>query len=40
MGILDNFENAWDEEFSFETKPMPKVDNIGRQIFWEEDSDK
>lgn len=30
MGILDNLENAWDEEFSFESKPMPNKDNMGR----------
>jgi hypothetical protein len=28
MGILNNFENAWDEEF--ESKPMPETDNMGR----------
>ena len=30
MSILDNLENAWDEEFSFESKPMPNKDNMGR----------
>jgi hypothetical protein len=30
MGILDNLENAWDEEFSFESKPMKETDNMGR----------
>jgi hypothetical protein len=28
MGILNNFENAWDGEF--ESKPMPETDNMGR----------
>jgi hypothetical protein len=32
MGILDNLENAWDEEFSFESKPIPVTDNMGRPI--------
>jgi hypothetical protein len=30
MGILDNLENAWDEEFSFESKPLIETDNMGR----------
>lgn len=34
MGILDNLENAWDEEFSFESRPIPETDNMGREIFW------
>ena len=33
MGILDNLENAWDEEFSFESKPIKETDNMGREIF-------
>jgi hypothetical protein len=43
MGILDNFENAWDIDFQeepkapeFESKPMPETDNIGREKFWED----
>lgn len=36
MGILDNLENAWDEEFSFESKPMPVNDDMGREKFWED----
>jgi len=31
MGILDNLENAWDDEFLFESKPMPVTDNMGRE---------
>ena len=34
MGILDNLENAWDPEFQFESKPISEIDNIGREIFW------
>ena len=30
MGILDNFENAWDGEFQTESTPMPETDNMGR----------
>ncbi len=43
MGILDNFENAWDVDFQeepkapeFESKPMPVTDSMGREIFWED----
>jgi hypothetical protein len=36
MGILDNLENAWDNEFEFESKSMPVTDGMGRQIFWED----
>lgn len=34
MGILDNLENAWDPEFQFESTPISEIDNIGREIFW------
>ena len=36
MGILDNLENAWDEEFSFESNSMPVTDNMGKENFWED----
>ena len=43
MGILDNFENAWDVDFQeepkspeFESKPMTVTDNMGRENFWED----
>lgn len=36
MGILDNLENAWDEEFHFESKPIIPTDNMGRAAFWED----
>lgn len=35
MGILDNLENALDDNFEFESKPMIETDNMGREIFWE-----
>lgn len=36
MGILDNLENAWDEEFHFESKPIVETDAMGREKFWED----
>ena len=36
MGILDNFENAWDVDFQFESSPMPATDNMGKEVFWED----
>jgi hypothetical protein len=41
MGILENFENAWDLDLQpnkpeFESKPMPVTDNMGREVFWED----
>lgn len=43
MGILENFENAWDIEVrpepqnpKFESSPMPITDNMGREVFWED----
>jgi hypothetical protein len=33
MGILDNLENAWDDNFEFESKPMEETDNIGRKAW-------
>ena len=36
MGILDNFENAWDVYDQSESKPMPITDNMGREVFWED----
>jgi len=29
MGILENFENAWDVEFQFESTPIKATDNTG-----------
>ena len=36
MGILDNFENAWDDSLFFESKPRPITDAMGRDAFWED----
>jgi len=36
MGILDNFENAWDDDFQFESKPISEKDAVGREKFWED----
>jgi len=30
MGILDNFENAWDPEFQYEHTPIKQTDNAGK----------
>jgi hypothetical protein len=31
MGILENFENAWDD-FEFESKPIIETNNLGEKI--------
>lgn len=31
MGILDNLENAWDDNFEFESTPIKQIDNMGRE---------
>ena len=36
MGILDNFENALNDNFEFESKPMAETDAMGREKFWED----
>ena len=36
MGILDNFENAWDIDLQTESTPMKETDNMGREKFWED----
>jgi hypothetical protein len=36
MGILDNFENALDDDFQFESKPISEKDAMGREKFWED----
>jgi len=46
MGILENFENAWDPEFQLgidpskppqrESSAMIETDNMGREKFWED----
>jgi hypothetical protein len=35
-GKSKNTETAWDEEFSFEHKPIKETDNMGREKFWED----
>jgi len=32
MGILDNFENAWDVDFQFESKPIIETNNMGQPV--------
>jgi len=32
MGILDNFENAWDIDFQFESNPIVETNNMGEPI--------
>ncbi len=32
MGILENFENAWDPELQFESTPIKVTDNMGRPV--------
>lgn len=32
MGILENFENAWDVEFQYESKPIIETNNLGEPI--------
>jgi hypothetical protein len=29
MGILDNFENAWDIDFQYESTPIKQINNAG-----------
>ena len=36
MGILDNFENALNDNFEFESTPMAETDAMGRERFWED----
>jgi hypothetical protein len=32
MGILENFENAWDVDFQYESKPIIEKNNLGKPI--------
>ncbi len=36
MGILDNFENAWDIDLETESSPIRETDAMGRERFWED----
>lgn len=33
---MENKKSAWDEEFSFESNPMPVTDDMGKEKFWED----
>ena len=39
MGILDNFENAWDN-FLFESRPIVETNNLGEPILIEQGLDE
>ena len=32
MGILDNFENAWDPGFQYESTPIVQTNNMGEPM--------
>lgn len=32
MGILENFENAWDIDFQYESKPILETNSLGEPI--------
>jgi hypothetical protein len=32
MGILENFENAWDENFQWESTPIVQTNNMGEPM--------
>jgi hypothetical protein len=34
MAILENLENAWDDDFQFESNPIVQTDAMGREVFW------
>jgi hypothetical protein len=36
MGILDNLENAWDEDFQFEFKPIVETNSMGQPETYKE----
>ena len=38
MGILDNFENAWDD-FLFESKPIVEINNMGDPVITSDKED-
>jgi hypothetical protein len=40
MGILDNFENAWDPEFQYEHTPIVQTNNMGEPIIIEQGLDE
>jgi len=40
MGILENFENAWDPEFQYESTPIVQTNNMGELILIEQGLDE
>ena len=40
MGILENFENAWDPEFQYEHTPIVPTNNMGEPIIIEQGLDE
>jgi hypothetical protein len=40
MGILDNFENAWDPGFQYESTPIVATNNMGEPILIEQGLDE
>ena len=36
MVILDNLENAWDDDKFFESAKIIETDSMGREKFWED----
>jgi hypothetical protein len=32
MGILDNLEAAWDDQFQFESNPIIQTNNLGEKV--------
>jgi hypothetical protein len=35
MGILDNLESAWDEDFQYESNLIPETNNLGEPIIYD-----
>jgi hypothetical protein len=40
MVILENFENAWDPEFQYESTPIVERNNMGEPILIEQGFDE
>ena len=40
MGTLENFENAWDPEFQYESTPIVERNNMGEPILIEQGLDE
>jgi hypothetical protein len=39
MGILENFENAWDVDFQFESNPIIETNNMGDPVITSDEVD-